>query len=80
MCTLTAALLAALADRAPQARADGVAGVPPSALRRGGSRNPGTLRALSSTSGLIAFLVLLIRELDAPLSDVLGTDATAFTR
>ncbi|MFK8911418.1 hypothetical protein [Streptomyces sp. YS-3] len=31
-------------------------------------------------AGLITFLVLLIRELDAPFGDVLGTDATAFTR
>lgn len=31
-------------------------------------------------AGLITFLVLLIRELDSPFGDVLGTDATAFTR
>ncbi|MFD9564068.1 hypothetical protein [Streptomyces sp. NPDC059994] len=31
-------------------------------------------------AGLITFLVLLIRELDVPFGDVLGTDATAFTR
>ncbi|GAA0593438.1 hypothetical protein [Streptomyces crystallinus] len=31
-------------------------------------------------AGLITFLVLLIRELDAPFGDILGTDPSAFTR